>query len=125
MSVSVGEIAGFIAAVAFAVLVWRLGGVINKAGAVLDEASAAVRKVSDETLPLITEMTNTVTATNGQIERLDAITANLATMSNNLNALTSLTVATVGRPMLKVASVGYGIKQAMSGKTSGSVTRQR
>ena len=84
-----------------------------------------MRKVSDETLPLITEMTNTVSATNGQIERLDAITANLATMSNNLNALTSLTVATVGRPMLKVASVGYGIKQAMSGKTSGSVTRQR
>lgn len=125
MDVSLGSLAGFIAAVAFAVLVWRLGSVINKAGAVLDETSAAVRKVSDETLPLITEMTNTVSATNAQIERLDAVTANLATMSNNLNALTSLTVATVGRPMLKVASVGYGIKTAMSGKTSARVSKGR
>lgn len=125
MDVSLGSVAGFIAAVAFAVLVWRLGSVISKAGAVLDEASAAVRKVSDETLPLITEMTKTVSSTNAQIERLDAITANLATMSNNLNALTSLTVATVGRPMLKVASVGYGIKTAMSGKTTGGASRRR
>ena len=123
MDLTLGQIAGFIAAVAFAVLVWRLGSVIGKAGAVLDEASAALRKVSDETLPLITEMTSTVAAANTQVERLDAITANLAKMTNNLNALTSLTVATVGRPMLKVASVGYTIKTAMSGKTPGTPRR--
>lgn len=67
MDLTLGQIAGFIAAVAFAVLVWRLGSVIGKAGAVLDEASAAVRKVSDETLPLITEMTSTVAAANTQV----------------------------------------------------------
>ena len=41
--VSLGDIAGVIAALAFAYLVLRLGGVVGKAGKVLDEARIGVR----------------------------------------------------------------------------------
>jgi uncharacterized protein YoxC len=113
--VSVGDIAGVIAALAFAFLVLRLGSVIGKAGKVLDETRIGVRGVSEQTVPLLSEVTNTVAATNEQIVRLDTITANVSSMSTNVNALTSLFAATLGSPVVKVAAFTYGVRSAMSG----------
>jgi len=104
-----------IAALAFAFLVLRLGGLIGKAGKVLDEARLGVRGVSDQTVPLLSQVTDTVASTNEQIVRLDTITANVASMSTNVNALTSLFAATLGSPVVKVAAFTYGVRSAMSG----------
>ncbi len=113
--VSIGDVAGVIAALAFAYLVLRLGGVIGKAGKVLDETRIAVRGVSEQTVPLLSQVTDTVASTNDQIVRLDTITANVSSMSTNLNALTSLFAATLGSPVVKVAAFTYGVRSAMSG----------
>jgi len=104
-----------IAALAFAFLVLRLGGLIGKAGKVLDEARLGVRGVSDQTVPLLSQVTDTVASTNEQIVRLDTITANVASMSTNVNALTSLFAATLGSPVVKVAAFTYGVRSAMNG----------
>jgi uncharacterized protein YoxC len=74
--VSIGDIAGVIAALAFAYLVFRLGALIGKAGKVLDETSIGVHGLSAQTVPLLSEVTDTVASTNEQIVRLDTITAN-------------------------------------------------
>jgi uncharacterized protein YoxC len=113
--VSIGDIAGVIAALAFAFLVMRLGSVIGKAGQVLDEARIGVRGISDQTVPLLSQVTDTVASTNEQIVRLDTITANVSSMSTNVNALTSLFAATLGSPVVKVAAFSYGVRSAMSG----------
>ncbi|WP_265446900.1 DUF948 domain-containing protein [Flexivirga meconopsidis] len=120
MSVSLGDIAGMIAALAFVLLVLRTGAVIGKAGKVLDETRAGVREITDETVPLLREVTDTVAATNAQIGRLDTISSNVATMSTNVSALTSVATATVGRPLIKVAAFSYGVRSALDlrrGKT--------
>jgi uncharacterized protein YoxC len=114
-TVSVGDIAGVIAALAFAYLVIRTGGLIGKAGKVLDETRIGVHGVSEQTVPLLSQVTDTVASTNEQIVRLDTITANVSSMSTNLNALTSLFAATVGSPVVKVAAFTYGVRSAMSG----------
>jgi uncharacterized protein YoxC len=114
-TVSVGDIAGVIAALAFAYLVLRTGGLIGKAGRVLDETRIGVRGVSEQTVPLLSQVTDTVSSTNEQIVRLDTITANVSSMSTNLNALTSLFAATLGSPVVKVAAFSYGVRSAMSG----------
>jgi uncharacterized protein YoxC len=121
--VSIGDIAGVIAALAFAFLVVRLGSVIGKAGKVLDETRIGVRGVSEQTVPLLSQVTDTVASTNEQIVRLDTITANVSSMSTNVNALTSLFAATLGSPVVKVAAFTYGVRSAMSGagKRSNSV----
>src|SRR5665648_299477 len=93
--ISIGDVAGVIAALAFAYLVLRLGGLIGKAGKVLDETRVGVRGVSEQTVPLLSQVTDTVASTNEQIVRLDTITANVASMSTNVSALTSLFAATV------------------------------
>jgi uncharacterized protein YoxC len=117
--VTIGDIAGVIAALAFAYLVFRMGSLIGKAGKVLDEARIGVRGVSEQTVPLLSEVTTTVSSTNEQIVRLDTITANVSSMSTNINALTSLFAATLGSPVVKVAAFTYGVRSAMSGSKAG------
>lgn len=114
-TVSIGDIAGVIAALAFAYLVLRLGGLIGKAGRVLDETSLGVHGLSEQTVPLLSQVTDTVASTNEQIVRLDTITANVSSMSTNLNALTALFAATLGSPVVKVAAFTYGVRSAMKG----------
>ena len=117
--VSIGDIAGVIAALAFAFLVVRLGSVIGKTGKVLDETRIGVRGISEQTVPLLSRVTDTVASTNEQIVRLDTITANVSSMSTNVNALTSLFAATLGSPVVKVAAFTYGVRSAMSGAGAG------
>ena len=110
--VSLGDIAGVIAALAFAYLVLRLGSVVGKAGKVLDEARIGVRGVSEQTVPLLSQVTDTVAATNEQMVRVDTITANVSSMTTNVNALFA---ATLGSPVVKVAAFTYGVRSALSG----------
>jgi uncharacterized protein YoxC len=117
-TVSIGDIAGVIAALAFAYLVLRLGGLIGKAGKVLDETSIGVHGLSAQTVPLLSQVTDTVASTNEQIVRLDTISANVSSMSTNLNALTSLFAATLGSPVVKVAAFTYGVRSAMKGSAA-------
>ncbi|MGZ4635148.1 DUF948 domain-containing protein [Oryzihumus sp.] len=114
-----------IAALAFAYAVIRLGSVIGKAGKVLDEARLGVRGVSEQTVPLLSQVTDTVASTNEQIVRVDTITANVAAMSTNVNALTSLFAATLGSPVVKVAAFSYGVRSAMKGNAQGKAAGRR
>jgi len=125
VSVSLGDIAGLIAALAFAYAVIRLCSVIGKAGNVLDEARIGVRGVSEQTVPLLSQVTDTVASTNEQIVRVDTITANVAAMSTNVNALTSLFAATLGSPVVKVAAFSYGVRSAMKGNAQGKAAGRR
>jgi len=118
-TVSVGDIAGVIAALAFAYLVLRTGSLIGKAGKVLDETRIGVHGVSAQTVPLLSQVTDTVASTNEHIVRIDTITANVSSMSTNLNALTALFAATVGSPVVKVAAFTYGVRSAMKGSAAG------
>lgn len=123
--VTVGDIAGVIAALAFAYLVFRLGSVVGKLGEVLDETRLGVKGVSDQSVPLLSEVTSTVTATNEQIARVDTITTNVAAMSANVNALTTLFAATLGQPLVKVAAFSYGVRAAMATRSTAAPEGRR
>ena len=117
--VSIGDIAGVIAALSFAFLVVRMGTLVGKAGKVLDEARIGVRGVSEQTVPLLSQVTDTVASTNDQLVRLDTISANVSSMTTNVSALTSLFAATLGSPVVKVAAFTYGVRSAMKGPDAG------
>ena len=104
--ITLGDIAGAIAALAFAYLVWRLGSVIGKAGEILDETRIGVKGLADGSVPLLGEVTNTVASTN----------QHLAHVSANISALTSLIAATLGGPLVKVAAFTYGVRKAFAGQ---------
>ena len=121
---SVGDIAGLIAAIAFVLLVGLLAIPLLKVGKVLDEARRLVRNVTDETMPLINGVTETVGHTNDQLERVDAIASNVQQITTNVSALTSLFAATLGSPVVKVAAFSYGVRRAMAERHKGDVEKR-
>ncbi len=121
---SPGEVAGLIAAVAFVLLVGALAWPLWKLGHVFDETRNMIKSVSDETVPLLNEVTTTVTSTNAQLVRVDAITSNVQAMTTNVSALTALFAATLGTPVIKVAAFTYGVRRALSGRSRGQVEKR-
>ena len=115
MTVTLGGIAGLIAALAFTYLVVRLGGLLGKAGQILDETTVSLRTTSDNVQPTLKGLTDTVSLTNDQLTRVDSITSSVTTMTTNASALTSLTAATIGTPLIKVAAFSYGVRTAVRG----------
>ncbi|MCC3274881.1 MULTISPECIES: DUF948 domain-containing protein [unclassified Arthrobacter] len=114
-----GDIAGLIAAGVFAVLVALLAVPVWKLGKVFDEMRSAIRTLSDETTPLIDEVTTTVSTTNLQLQKVDGISSNVSDASANLSALSSLVAATVGSPLIKVSAFTYGVRSALASRRSG------
>jgi hypothetical protein len=109
-----GEVAGLIVAVFWAVLVGFIAFVLVKLGRVVDEAGKLVSGVTDQTVPLIGEVTTSVVHVNAELDRVDAITANVQTVTGNISALTSVFAATLGSPVIKVAAFSYGVRRALS-----------
>jgi len=111
---SVGDVAGLIAAIAFVLLVGLLAVPLLKLGRVLDETRASVKELTDHTVPVLDETAAVVASTGTQLERVDVITTSAAQVTENVSALTSLFAATVGAPMIKVAAFSYAARTVLA-----------
>ncbi len=112
---SVGDVAGLIAAIAFVALVGFLALPLVKLGKVFDATTRSVKDLTDHTLPLIDETANVISTTNAQLDRVDTITARTAEVTENASALSTLVAATIGGPLVKVAAFTYGARTALAG----------
>ncbi|MER5354893.1 DUF948 domain-containing protein [Kitasatospora sp. NPDC002551] len=118
---SVGELAGLLVAVFWAVLVTLLAVVLVRLSRVLKEATVLVSAVTEQAVPLLTEAGSAVRSANEQLERVDEITANVQDAAANANALSSTVAATLGGPLVKVAAFSYGVRKAVA-KQQGTAT---
>ena len=118
---SVGEIAGLIAAGALVLLVVIVAVPLLKLGRTLDETTLTIRQVREQSAPILTQASTTVTHVNSNLERVDDITGNAANVSSNVAALTSVVAATLGSPLIKVAAFSYGVRTATKKKREGQV----
>ena len=109
-----GEVAGLIVAVFWAVLVCFMAFVLVKLGQVVGETSKLVNGITDQTVPLLGEVTTSVVHVNSELERVDAITANVQTITTNASALSSVFAATLGSPLIKVAAFSYGVRRTLN-----------
>lgn len=122
--ISIGQLAALIAAIGFALLMLALCYVVLKLAKTVDETSKLVAGVGDKTVPLLGEVTTSVTHVNQELTRVDAITANVQSMSGNVSALTSLFAATLGSPVIKVAAFSYGVRRAASKRHEKDVNKR-
>src|SRR3954452_10721967 len=109
-----GEVAGLIVAVFWAVLVCFMAYVLVKLGKVVGDTSKLVTGVTDQTVPLLGEVTNSVVHVNLELERVDAITANVQSISTNVSALTGVFAATLGSPVIKAGMFSYRPPRALA-----------
>jgi hypothetical protein len=108
-----GEVAGLIVAIFWGVLVCFLAYVLVKLGKVIGEAAKLVSGVTDQTVPLLGEVTTSVVQVNTELARVDTIAANVEEISTNARAMSALFSATLGAPMIKVAAFSYGVRRTM------------
>jgi uncharacterized protein YoxC len=112
---SAGDIAGLIAAGVFAVLVGLLAVPLIKLGRVFDETSAAIKDASANLTPMMEEATTTLSETNRQLARVDAITTSVEETTANVSSLVALFAATVGGPLIRIAGFSAGVRAAILG----------
>ena len=119
------EIAALVIAGAFAVMLLTLTfTVIVRLRNTVDELTRLFQGITDKTVPLLGEVTTSVTQVNKELVRVDAITANVQSMSGNVSALTSLFAATLGSPIIKVAAFTYGVRSVASKRNEKDVNRR-
>jgi uncharacterized protein YoxC len=125
---SVGEIAGLIAAVAFVALVGVIAVPIIKLGRTVDELTFTVRDLRQEhvakTAVTVDETNALLATTNAQLQRVDAITSSAQTVTNNAAAMSSLFAATLGGPMVRTAAFTYGVRRALADRRDGRRRRR-
>lgn len=126
MEATLGDIAGLIAAVVFAILVGFLARVLWKLGGAVEDLRGTIQGVTDKSLPLIGEVTTTVGHANHQLEKVDGITTRVSVMTEsgaqiatNASTLTSLFATTLGSPLIRLAAYSYGIREALAARRGG------
>jgi uncharacterized protein YoxC len=119
-----GEVAGLIVAVFWAVLVCFMAFVLLKLGRVVGDTSKLVTGVTDQTVPLLSEVTTSVVHVNTELERVDVITANVQSISTNVSALTGVFAATLGSPVIKVAAFSYGVRRALNDRREADLLKR-
>lgn len=120
---TVGEIAGLIAAIALVALVGFCAVPLLKLGRVLEELRLAVRDVGHNSVPILQELKGTVTATNEELGKIALVTEDASkvsghatVVSENAAQMSQLFAATLGGPLVKTAAFSYGVRSALKGR---------
>ncbi|WP_030173743.1 DUF948 domain-containing protein [Spirillospora albida] len=108
-----GQLAGLIVAVFWAVLVAFLALTLLKLSRLLGEAGKVVRDLGDQAGPLLDDMNRTVRRANEQLGRTDVITKQVAGVTQNVSAVTTVMTSVVGGPLVKAAAFSYGVRKAL------------
>ncbi|MEO3828129.1 DUF948 domain-containing protein [Actinomadura sp. B10D3] len=111
-----GQVAGLIVAVFWAVLVSFIALTLLKLSRLLGEASEVVHDIGDQAGPLLEDMTRTVQRANEQLGRTDVITKQVAGVTQNVSAVTTVMTSVVGGPLVKAAAFSYGVRKALGSR---------
>ncbi len=84
-----GGIATIIAACALLLIAMAVSYLVIRVGRLIDEAKVSLKTVTDETKPLLEEVTTTVTLVNGPLHSLNRITKNAEEVSNKVSGAAS------------------------------------
>ncbi|MDO4613429.1 MAG: DUF948 domain-containing protein [Actinomycetaceae bacterium] len=116
---SLGSIAGLIAAVAFAILVAVTAVPLIKLGRVFDELRVSIKDVTVNANETLSEANKVVRDTGAQLTRVDAVTTSAAQVAQDVSALSALTSATLGAPLIKIAAFSHAARRVLRAKKGG------
>lgn len=109
---SVGHVAGLIAAVAFAVSAVFTAWVLYRLVQMLGITNQFLNEVRVETIPLMTRFQTTMDHVNTELERVDGILSAVEGMTEKANSATKVVQEVVTSPMVKLIGLGAGASKA-------------
>ena len=96
------------AALFWGVLVIVLCVFVTRAMKVLDETVRTIKGVTEETVPILRGVNETVAGVNVELARVDTIVAGVQSITATTDQLVGVVHATVSNPLIKVAAFGAG-----------------
>lgn len=120
-----GELAALIAVVVWAVVAAFLCVALIKLIRFLTEATRAVSEFRERTGPLLDDAAATVERAGDSLDRVEEITANLAATSEDVSTVTALTRSVVTGPLVKAASLSYGVRRVLGRRKTLALIRTR
>ena len=111
-----GGIATIIAACSLLVIAIAISYAVIRIGRLIDEAKISLKTMTDETKPLIEEVTTTVTLINGPLESLNRITRNAEEVSARVTDVASSFLDKSG-PAVKIVGALLGAAQAKKSRS--------
>ena len=111
---SIGDIAALIAAIAFAVLSGFLIYPLIRLGRLFDQIAKTVKESGEHAMPAIDESVTTIKQVNKTLDDVNAVSGATRTTVTNIGALTDLYGAFLGKPVVKIASACYALKDTFN-----------
>lgn len=108
-----GQVAGLIVAMFWAILVCFLAVVLLRLARLLGETTKMIADIGEHAGPLLDDMTKTVEQAGEQLDRVDTITRNMAGVTQNVSAVSTVVTSVVGSPLVKAAAFSYGVRRAL------------
>lgn len=99
-----GGIATIIAACSLLIIAGAISYAVIRIGKLIDEAKISLKTVTDETKPLLDEVTTTVKLVNGPLESLNRVTRNVEEVSAKVTDVAS-SFLSKGGPAVKAAGL--------------------
>jgi uncharacterized protein YoxC len=126
LSVSLGQVAALIAAIAFLLLCGALAVPILRLRHTVDAATQSINDLNDRSGPILFNMNATIENVNTalgqtkvtldgvnlQLARLDTITSHVSQVSANVANLSTIVTSAAASPLAKAAAFGYGVRRA-------------
>ncbi len=112
MIASIGGIAAMVAALAWALMVLFVGLVFVNLFRVLESTKMLIDGIRQETVPLLSEVTTTVTGVNKQLDRADGMLESAGNIMKSAERVGSVVEQAVSSPLIKVIAFGAGASRA-------------
>jgi uncharacterized protein YoxC len=110
--VSATELAALIVAIASVVAVVLLGVALVSITRTLREVRKAVQLLHAETVPVVTELGDTVRAANAELERVDDLLGTAESISGTVDSASRLAYLAFSNPMIKALALASGTSRA-------------
>lgn len=110
---SAGDWALIILAVFWAILVLFLALTLIFLIRVLESAKLTIDGVRQETVPLLSEVKDSVRGVNRELDRVDGIIESAGNITKSVERVSSVVEQTVSSPLIKAAAFGAGAARAV------------
>lgn len=119
---TVAELAAMVAAIALCVLVALVAVPLIKLVRTIDEATQAVRRVSDAAVPMLEEMHEAAASAKVELGKISVVredagkvAAHAADVTEDAAQFSHLMGSVLRKPLVKTAAFSYGMRKAIEG----------
>ncbi len=114
LAITAGDWALIVLAAAWAALVLFLCIVLMNTYNVLTATRMLIDGIRQETVPLLTEVRNSVVKTNREIDRIDGMLQSADNIVGRVEKVSGLVEQAVTSPLVKIVGLGAGLRTAAS-----------